>query len=90
MWASLIKIDWERARGSTCNDWRGGLVFGAHKLWYHSTLGLRVIKPRRRKIGGHRVNRPIAALVPILSEKGIKLKTSVKKVYYTACSLPVI
>jgi len=28
----------------------GGLVFKAHKLWYHSTLGLRAIKKRRRWI----------------------------------------
>jgi len=28
---------------------RGGLVFEAHRLVYHSTLGLRVIKRRRRK-----------------------------------------
>jgi len=27
---------------------RGGLVFKAHRLLYHSTLGLRVIKKRRR------------------------------------------
>ena len=26
---------------------RGGLVFKAHRLLYHSTLGLRVIKKRR-------------------------------------------
>ena len=29
---------------------RGGLVFKAHRLLYHSTLGLRVIK--RKRIGG--------------------------------------
>ena len=27
---------------------RGGLVFKAHRLLYHSTLGLRIIKKRRR------------------------------------------
>jgi len=27
---------------------RGGLVFEAHRLWYHSTLGLRVIKKREK------------------------------------------
>jgi len=26
---------------------RGGLVFKAHRLLYHSTLGLRVIKTKR-------------------------------------------
>jgi len=29
---------------------RGGLVFKAHRHLYHSTLGLRVIKKRRRRI----------------------------------------
>jgi len=29
---------------------RGGLVFKAHRLLYHSTLGLRVIKKRRRRL----------------------------------------
>ena len=32
---------------------RGGLVFKAHRLLYHSTQGLRVIKKRRRTdLGG--------------------------------------
>jgi len=30
---------------------RGGLVFKAHRLFYHSTLGLRVIKKKRRRLG---------------------------------------
>ena len=29
---------------------RGGLVFKAHRLVYHSTLGLRVITKRKQKI----------------------------------------
>jgi len=28
-------------------DCQGGLVFKAHRLWYHSTLGLRVIKKKK-------------------------------------------
>jgi len=28
---------------------RGGLVFKAHRLLYHSTLGLRVIKKKKKK-----------------------------------------
>jgi len=28
---------------------QGGLVFKAHRLFYHSTLGLRVIKKRKKK-----------------------------------------
>jgi len=30
---------------------RGGLVFKAHGLLYHSTLGLRVIKKKKKKVG---------------------------------------
>jgi len=30
---------------------RGGLVFKAHRLLYHSTLGLRIIKKREEKLG---------------------------------------
>jgi len=29
---------------------RGGLVFKAHRLVYHSTLGLKVIKKRRKNL----------------------------------------
>jgi len=29
-------------------SFRGGLVFEAHRLVYHSTLGLRVIKKKKR------------------------------------------
>ena len=28
-------------------QFRGGLVFKGHGLWYHSTLGLRVIKKKK-------------------------------------------
>ena len=31
---------------------RGGLVFKAHRLLYHSTLGLRVIKKKKKKYEG--------------------------------------
>ena len=33
---------------------RGGLSFQAHRLSYHSTLGLRVMKEKRRRFGGDR------------------------------------
>jgi len=37
-------------RRSTLLWWfRGGLVFKAHRLWYHSTLGLRVINQKREE-----------------------------------------
>ena len=46
----------EAAHGPRCvlstRQFRGGLVFEAHRLLYHSTLGLRVIKKRRRQIRG--------------------------------------
>ena len=32
---------------------RGGLVFKAHRLLYHSTLGLRVIKKKKKKKVNH-------------------------------------
>ena len=32
---------------------RGGLVFKAHRLFYHSTLGSRVKKKKRRRRGGN-------------------------------------
>jgi len=34
---------------------RGGLVFKAHRLLYHSTLGLRVIKKKKVQGSGVRV-----------------------------------
>ena len=36
---------------------RGGLVFKAHRLWHHSTLGLRVTKKKKKNkmTGKHRV-----------------------------------
>ena len=33
---------------------RGGLVFKAHRLVYHSTLGVRVIKKKKKKSRGAR------------------------------------
>jgi len=30
---------------------RGGLVFKAHRLFYHSTLGSRVIKKKKKEVG---------------------------------------
>jgi len=34
---------------------RGELVFKAHRLVYHSNLGLRVIKKKKKKESGHGV-----------------------------------
>ena len=38
--------------GSNVKRFRGGLVFKAHRLLYHSTLGSRVIK--KKKVPGRR------------------------------------
>jgi len=35
---------------------RGGLVFKAHRLVHHSTLGLRVIKKKRVGTGAHSIS----------------------------------
>jgi len=35
--------------GNTVKRFRGGLVFKAHRLLYRSTLGLRVIKKKKKK-----------------------------------------
>jgi len=35
--------------GRNAKRFRGGLVFKAHRLVYHSTLGLRVIKKKKRR-----------------------------------------
>ena len=55
--------------GETCNvqRFRGGLVFKAHRLLYHSTLGLRVIKKKGRNLQckcGRRVPRRTLGGVP--------------------------
>jgi len=42
-------------RGGTMQRFRGGLVFKAHRLVYHSTLGLRVIKKHHAEQRGRRV-----------------------------------
>jgi len=38
-----------RCERSNVKRFRGGLVFEAHRLLYHSTLGLRVIKKKKKK-----------------------------------------
>ena len=39
----------EQPLSKTVKRFRGGLVFKAHRLLYHSTLGLRVIKKIMKK-----------------------------------------
>jgi len=45
--ARIPRLD-PQTRGSGVQRFRGGLVFKAHRLLYHSALGLRVIKKKRR------------------------------------------
>jgi hypothetical protein len=47
-----MKGTWFRVKGSGVRgegEFRGGLIFQAHRLLYHSILGLRVVKKRRRR-----------------------------------------
>ena len=49
---------------------RGGLVFKAHRLLYRSTLGLSVIKKKKKEEAHHDVDRvPAEALLGILGEE---------------------
>ena len=41
----------ENHRSGNVKRFRGGLVFKDHILVYHSTLGLRVIKKKKKKVG---------------------------------------
>ena len=38
------------SRAAECERFRGELVFKAHRLLYHSTLGLRVIKEKKKDL----------------------------------------
>jgi len=46
-----------------CERFRGGLVFKAHIRSYHSTLGLRVIKKKKKKV--HSRNPPVVHCVEV-------------------------
>jgi len=53
-WQDIAAVGriWFRVEEIGCRvvqRFRGGLVFKAHRLLYHSTLGLRVIKKKRRR-----------------------------------------
>ena len=59
---------------------RGGLVFKAHRLLHHSTLGLRVIKKKRKYLheddaGG--VVPDVLDVLPILRERVLHTKATV-------------
>ena len=50
-----IIVHWKQViRTTTCRNvelFRGGLVFKAHRLLYHSTLGSRVMKKKMKETG---------------------------------------
>jgi len=50
MQLTVLYMQFQVDCGAGCylNLFRGGLVFEAHRLLYHSTLGLRVIKKKKR------------------------------------------
>jgi len=45
----MVRAAAEREGNTYVQRFRGGLVLKAHRLFYHSTLGLRVIKKKRRE-----------------------------------------
>jgi len=59
---------------------RSGLVFKAHRLLYHSTLGLRVIKKKKKEMwhatGVPRERRPRAFLITLISRPREHLNNS--------------
>jgi len=52
---SLLQMARAEARDvrGTVQRFRGGLVFKAHRLLYHSTLGLRAIKKKKKRKRRH-------------------------------------
>ena len=48
---------------------RGGLVFKAHRLLYHSTLGLRVIKKKKKHHPERGVKEVLDTLASTVEEK---------------------
>jgi hypothetical protein len=66
------------------NRFRGGLVFKAHRLLYHSSLGSSVTKKRQKAARANSTSDPASTIQAILYEKGIKMKLSGKEVYYKA------
>ena len=47
-WYGKTKVRREQLLSRNVKRFPGGLVFRAHRLLYHSTLGSRVIKKKRR------------------------------------------
>jgi len=55
---------------------RGGLVFKAHILLYHSTLGLRVIQKKKKKDDVDAEAIPLAERARAVLEKGTPYKVA--------------
>ena len=57
--ASATSRIWNSTQQLLCRTvkrFRGGLVLKAHRLLYHSTLGVRAIQKRRRRVEGVRAD----------------------------------
>ena len=61
----------EQLLRSNVKRFRGGLVFKAHSLLYHSTLGLRVIKKKKRGLLGVVDNQQFASISPARESGGL-------------------
>jgi len=61
---------------SNVQRFRGGLVFKAHRLVYHSTLGLRVIKKKRRESEEEAARRSL--LAPAAESTGGSVESQVR------------
>ena len=63
---------------------RGGLVFKAHRLWYHSTLGWRVIKKKKERQRWARLrigeccNIPFASRLPCSPQRALPTEKKVE------------
>ena len=56
-------------KGAPAAFFHGGNVFEAGRLLYHSTLGLRVIKKKKKKYGSHKEDVPCTSRVQILLKR---------------------
>ena len=60
--ARLSVTNWSTRHG-WWKRFRGGLVFEAHRLLYHSTLGFRVMKKKKKGVGRLNRKRPYLRLI---------------------------
>jgi len=71
----MFRIGLQQLIRRNVKRFRGGLVFKAHRLVYHSTLGLRVIQLKKEKIGLPQAPPPAAWSYPV-SGFGIRVLVS--------------